>query len=90
MQCENFVTERLTQSLAPVESFERIKPVCEGGAFSIGREAVPVSEVDESARCLEKLPKEIAYTGDKGIKLWDVKNGKNTMDEFIAMTFPAL
>lgn len=83
-QGEDLVTERFTQSLAPVESFERIKPVCEGGAFSIGREAVPVSEVDESARRLEKLPKEIAYTGDKGIKLWDVKNGKNTMDEFIA------
>ena len=83
-QGEDLVTERLTQSLATVESFERIKPVCEGGAFSIGREAVPVSEVDESARRLEKLPKEIAYTGDKGIKLWDVKNGKNTMDEFIA------
>lgn len=83
-QGEDLVTERLTQSLAPVESFERIKPVCEGGAFSIGREAVPVSKVDESARRLEKLPKEIAYTGDKGIKLWDVKNGKNTMDEFIA------
>lgn len=83
-QGEDLVTERLTQSLAPVESFERIKPVCEVGAFSIGREAVPVSEVDESARRLEKLPKEIAYTGDKGIKLWDVKNGKNTMDEFIA------
>ena len=83
-QGEDLVTEMLTQSLAPVESFERIKPVCEGGAFSIGREAVPVSEVDESARRLEKLPKEIAYTGDKGIKLWDVKNGKNTMDEFIA------
>lgn len=83
-QGEDLVTERLTQALAPVESFERIKPVCEDGAFSIGREAVPVSEVDESARRLEKLPKEIAYTGDKGIKLWDVKNGKNTMDEFIA------
>lgn len=83
-QGEDLVTERLTQALAPVENFERIKPVCEGGAFSIGREAVPVSEVDESARRLEKLPKEIAYTGDKGIKLWDVKNGKNTMDEFIA------
>ena len=83
-QGEDLVTERLTQSLAPVENFERIKPVCEGGAFSIGREVVPVSEVDESARRLEKLPKEIAYTGDKGIKLWDVKNGKNTMDEFIA------
>lgn len=83
-QGEDLVTERLIQSLAPVESFERIKPVCEGGAFSIGREAVPLSKIDESARRLEKLPKEIAYTGDKGIKLWDVKNGKNTMDEFIA------
>lgn len=83
-QGEDLVTERLTQSLAPVESFERIKPICEGGAFSIGREAVPLSKIDESARRLEKLPKEIAYTGDKGIKLWDVKNGKNTMDEFIA------
>lgn len=83
-QGEDLVTERLTQALAPVESFERIKPVCEGGAFSIGREAVPLSKIDESARRLEKLPKEIAYTGDKGIKLWGVKNGKNTMDEFIA------
>lgn len=83
-QGEDLVTERLTQALAPVESFERIKPVCEDGAFSIGREAVPLSKIDESARRLEKLPKEIAYTGDKGIKLWDVKNGKNTMDEFIA------
>lgn len=83
-QGEDLVTERLTQALAPVESFERIKPVCEGGAFSIGREAVPLSKIDESARRLEKLPKEIAYTGDKGIKLWNVKNGKNTMDEFIA------
>ena len=34
-QGENFVTERLTQALAPVESFERIKPVCEGGASSV-------------------------------------------------------
>lgn len=83
-QGEALVTERLAQALAPVESFERIKPVYQGGGYEIAKEAVPVSEVDESARRLEKLPKEIAYTGDKGIKLWDVKNGKNTMDEFIA------
>ncbi len=83
-QGKTFVTERLAQALAPVESFERIKPVYQGGGYEIAKEAVPVSEVDESARRLEKLPKEIAYTGDKGIKLWDVKNGKNTMDEFIA------
>lgn len=83
-QGEAFVTESLTQALAPVESFERIKPVYQNGGYEIAKEAVPVSKVDESARRLEKLPKEIAYTGDKGIKLWDVSNGRNTMDEFIA------
>ena len=35
-------------------------------------------------RILDRLPREIPYTGDKGIKLIDVKDGKNTMDEFIA------
>lgn len=83
-QGETFVAERLAQALAPVEGFERIKPVYQGGGYEIEKEAVPVSKVDEAARRLENLPKEVAYTGDKGIKLWDVKNGKNTMDEFIA------
>ena len=31
-----------------------------------------------------KKPEEIAYTGDRGIKLADVYNGKNTLDEFVA------
>lgn len=35
-------------------------------------------------RILKNLPSEIAQTGDKGIKLTDVKSGKNTLDEFIA------
>lgn len=83
-QAETVVTEQLTQALAPVEDFERIKPVFKNGGYEISKEAVPTSQVDEAARRIEKLPKEIAYTGDKGIKLWDVKNGKNTMDEFIA------
>mgnify|MGYP005960088673 CR=1 FL=1 len=83
-QAETIVTEKLTQALAPVEDFERIKPVCKDGGYEISKESVPTSQVDEAARRIEKLPREIAYTGDKGIKLWDVKNGKNTMDEFIA------
>lgn len=83
-QGETLVTVKLTQALAPVESFERIKPVYKNGGYEIAKEAVPLSQVDEGERRLEKLPKEIAYTGDRGIKLWDVKNGKNTMNEFIA------
>ena len=32
----------------------------------------------------DNIPKDIPLTGDKGIKLIDVKNGKNTMEEFVA------
>ncbi len=39
---------------------------------------------DLKARILENLPEEIPYTGDRGIKLADVKSGKNTLDEFVA------
>lgn len=35
-------------------------------------------------RIIQGLPEEIPQTGDTGIKLLDVKNGKNTMEEFIA------
>ena len=36
------------------------------------------------SRILSDLPEEIAQTGDRGIKLIDVKNGRNTMEEFVA------
>ena len=32
----------------------------------------------------DNLPDDIAQTGDKGIKLIDVKNGKATMESFVA------
>ncbi|MBE6835133.1 MAG: beta-glucosidase [Ruminococcaceae bacterium] len=35
-------------------------------------------------RILDSLPKETPFTGDRGILLKDVKDGKNTLDEFIA------
>lgn len=73
------VIEKCVQALAPVEAFKRMKN--DGG---LTFEDVPLSEVDETARRLENLPKEIPYTGDREIKLADVHSGKNTMDEFIA------
>lgn len=75
--------ERLEQALAPVLSFERIRPVaCENG-FTVGYEAVPVSEVDERERREKNLPSELAYTGDRGIKLADILDGKAEMSDFI-------
>lgn len=72
------------QALAPVESFERMKPEKCGDRLTVKFENVPLSEVDEAKRRSGNLPAEIPYTGDKGIKLRDVRDGKNSMDEFIA------
>ena len=81
---ESKVTEKYIQALAPVLPFKRITAENNDGDFSPVMHDVPLSEVDEPARRAERLPQEIPYTGDKGIKLADVKSGKNTMDEFLA------
>ena len=81
---ETAVVRQCEQALAPVEAFERFRPVREGEGYKLGYEQVPLSEVDEEARRRAGLPAEIPFTGDKGIRLADVHSGKNTMDEFIA------
>ena len=78
------VISRHEQALAPVESFDRIHPEISEGRYVIRMENVPLSHVDEAKRRQDNLPKEIPFTGDKGIRLADVKNGTHTMDEFIA------
>lgn len=83
-KAETEVIEACSQALAPVESFERVTASFDNGNLVPVMKNVPLNEVDEYARRMERLPKKIAYTGDKGIKLADVKNGKNTMDEFLA------
>ena len=78
------VISRHEQALAPVESFDRIHPEISEGRYVIRMENVPLSHVHEAKRRQDNLPKEIPFTGDKGIRLADVKNGTHTMDEFIA------
>ncbi len=81
---ETIVIKQYRQALAPVQEFSRIRPVLKDGKYEIEYEKVPVLKISEDERRKEKLPEEIPYTGDKGIKLNDVKTGKNTMEEFIA------
>lgn len=78
------VTQQLTEALAPTESFYIFYPVMRNGKFEIGYRKNSTRTTDYRARIKSELPKEIAFTGDKGIKLIDVKNGKNTMEEFVA------
>ncbi len=83
-QAETVVVKRLSEACAPVLPFERIKPVFGNGKFTVTMENVPLATVDMDKRRAENLPKEIAQTGDRGVKLADVADGKRTMDEFIA------
>ncbi len=83
-QMDTVVVKRLSEACAPVLPFERIKPVFADGGVSETMESVPMATVDMDKRRAENLPREIPQTGDCGIKLADVADGKNTMDEFIA------
>lgn len=84
VQTDTVVVKRLSEVLAPVLPFERIKPASDNGGFSVAMESVPTATVNMDKRRAENLPKELPQTGDRGIKLADVADGKNTMDEFIA------
>ncbi len=81
---KDIVVEQLTQAVAPVQEFDRMKAETDGNGYRIAFEKAPLSEVDEERRRLDAIPEEIPQTGDKGIKLCDVVSGKNTMTEFIA------
>ena len=78
------VIRQCVQAMPPVTEFKRVKPVQSGNSYIPETEEVPLISYDENKRRLENLPEEIEYTGDRGIKLSDVKNGKNSMTEFIA------
>lgn len=85
-QSETVVINQLSEHSAVQEknAFKRI--VNKNGRAEY--EKTPVSSTDLKKQILDNLPKEIAFTGDKGIKLSDVKGGKNTMEEFVAQLSP--
>ncbi len=81
---ELYVVSEHRQVLAPVLSFPRMTPEKNGDGFVVKFEDVPAVEPGEEERRTEWMPKELAFTGDQGIKLADVANEKATMDAFIA------
>ncbi len=75
---ELMVLRQVTCALAPVLPFLRM--VNRNGVPAY--EAAPIREAEEERR-LKKLPEEIPYTGDLGIRLADVALGKHELKEFI-------
>ncbi len=82
---ETTVTKSCTQAMAPVLSFERMCPAVDADRnLTLSYELVPLNKVDEEQRHKDSIPAEIPYTGDKCIKLADVRDGNHSMEEFIA------
>ncbi len=79
---DNVLVKKCNRAMAPKQSFERIKPKLNGGLYDISTETVKADT--NSIKKYDEKAKEIAYTGDKGIKLADVKSGAKAMEEFIA------
>lgn len=87
------IVQQLTQNLAPSASFERMRPQVPGaggtedgcaGDMEIAYEPVPSGGEQEEAKRKRQIPPEIAYTGDKGCRLSDVREGTVSMEQFIA------
>lgn len=83
-QTDEEIISQLAQSSAPIEKFEVMKACEESGKRVIKQRTVRTREYDLGKRILENLPKAIPQTGDKGLKLSDVKNGECTMEQFVA------
>ncbi len=85
---ETRVIEELKEASAPQHSFDRIVAKEKNGKLICDFEEVPTATEDLRKVILKNLPKDCGYKGDLGITLADVKNGKNTLDEFVAQLSP--
>ena len=80
------LVEKLDNAMGPTKAFKRMTavPSSTGNGFAKEYEEVPLMTESFLDSRLSRVPDEIAQTGDRGIKLADVKQGKNTLDEFTA------
>ena len=90
---ETIVVEKLTEALAPVTAFERLRPVAdtgkegtECGIYKAEYEKVPLRTITPQQKIdkARENQKSYTYTGDCGYKLADVYDGNIDMDTFIS------
>ncbi|MBQ5431714.1 MAG: glycoside hydrolase family 3 protein [Lachnospiraceae bacterium] len=81
---ETEVVEELTTQMAPCKDFDRMKAMQqEDGTYRIAWEKVPMGENVDNIRAHEDQPACKAYTGDRGIKLKDVRDHTASMEDFL-------
>lgn len=78
----------LVQQLSPISQLRKNFKVISaketnGKRFFCEKETV-ITETNLKEKIIQNLPAAIPFTGDKGLKLADVKSGKCTMEDFVA------
>lgn len=81
---ETLVVAQHTAALSPTVSFDRMYPKMTADGFVPCYQPVPTRNYDLWKRIESARPAEIPYTGDKGYKLVDVRDGRVSMQEFVA------
>lgn len=77
------VVETLSENMAPVTPFDRIKPVTGENGYLVEYVPTPLRAVDVEARYLAERPVTRDYVGDDGFTLKDVYAGKVELDAFL-------
>lgn len=77
------VIETLSENMAPVTPFDRIKPVAGENGYLVEYVPTPLRAVDVEARYLAERPVSRDYAGDNGLTLKDVYAGKVELEVFL-------
>ncbi|MEW4371006.1 glycoside hydrolase family 3 C-terminal domain-containing protein [Paenibacillus kandeliae] len=80
------VVEQWEEAMAPVESFNRIKPGVRkpDGSYELSSEPVPTRQIVLADRIQSRLPQRLTQTGNQGYTLQDVGNGTISLEQFVA------
>ena len=78
------VIKRLKEAAAPAQAFPILAAEQTEDGYTATRRMASAKTVDLKKRILASLPKAVPQTGDKGYKLRDVKEGRISLDAFVA------
>lgn len=77
------VVETLSENMAPVTPFDRLKPQQTETGYDVSYEATPLRTIDPEARRLAERPAARTYSDNQGLTLKDVYEEKTSLDVFL-------
>lgn len=85
---ENHVLTRLSEAAAPQSVFPILAAEEKNSEIAAVSRYAAAKTIDLKERILNNLPAAVPTTGNKGYKLKDVKNGRVSLDDFVAQLSP--